>query len=49
MAELDIPVLLPEMSVCMDNGAMIAGAGYSRLMSGEFSSLSTTPTPSISL
>jgi N6-L-threonylcarbamoyladenine synthase len=49
VAELDIPVLLPEMSVCMDNGAMIAGAGYSRLMSGELSFLSTTPTPSISL
>jgi N6-L-threonylcarbamoyladenine synthase len=47
--ELDIEVLLPEMSVCMDNGAMIAAAGHSRLLRGETGSLTTTPVPSISL
>jgi N6-L-threonylcarbamoyladenine synthase len=47
--ELDIEVLLPEMSVCMDNGAMIAAAGHSRLLMGETGSLTTTPVPSISL
>lgn len=47
--ELDIPVLLPAFSVCMDNGAMIAAAGHSRLERGLLGSFKTTPTPSISL
>lgn len=49
-AELDIPVCLPEMSVCMDNGAMIAAVAHSRMLHNEYTTgLDTTPTPSISL
>lgn len=47
--ELDIPVILPEMAVCTDNGAMIAAAGYSLLIHGHSGDLTTTPTPSVSL
>jgi N6-L-threonylcarbamoyladenine synthase len=48
--ELDIPVFLPEMKVCMDNGAMIAAVAHSRIVNNEYSTgLDSTPTPSISL
>lgn len=47
--ELDLPVFLPEMKVCMDNGAMIAAVGHSRFQRGEFGNLTVTPSPSISL
>lgn len=48
-SELDVPVHLPEFSVCMDNGAMIAAVGHSKFLNGEFGALDTTPKPSISL
>jgi N6-L-threonylcarbamoyladenine synthase len=48
--ELDIPVLLPEMRVCMDNGAMIAAVAHSRMLHNNYTTgWDTTPTPSISL
>jgi N6-L-threonylcarbamoyladenine synthase len=48
-AEMDIPVILPEMAVCTDNGAMIAAVGHSLLLHGYETTLTTTPTPSVSL
>ncbi|MFP6581894.1 MAG: tRNA (adenosine(37)-N6)-threonylcarbamoyltransferase complex transferase subunit TsaD [Candidatus Hydrogenedentota bacterium] len=48
-SELDVPVCMPAFSVCMDNGAMIAAAGHSRFMRGEYGDLTTIPIPSISL
>jgi N6-L-threonylcarbamoyladenine synthase len=35
----DLQVYLPPMSLCVDNGAMIAGAAYHRLVRGEVSTL----------
>lgn len=47
--ELDIDVFLPEFKYCLDNGAMIASAGYYRLKSGYSSDFSFTANPSLSL
>lgn len=37
--ELDIPVYIPPMRYCTDNGAMIAGLGYELLRAGRVASL----------
>jgi N6-L-threonylcarbamoyladenine synthase len=48
-AELDVPVLMPPISLCIDNGAMIAAAGASRLTHGLVGDLTVTPNPSLTL
>ncbi len=47
--ELDIDVFLPEFKYCLDNGAMIASAGYYRLKNGYSSDYSFTANPSLAL
>jgi N6-L-threonylcarbamoyladenine synthase len=47
--ELDVDVFLPPFKYCIDNGAMIAAAGHSRLEHGLTGDFSTTPNPSLSL
>ncbi len=47
--ELDIDVFLPDFKYCLDNGAMIASAGYYRLMNGYSADFTFTANPSISL
>ncbi len=49
MEELDAEVFLPELKYCLDNGAMIASAGYSRLIHGYHSDFSFTANPSLPL
>ena len=48
-AELPIPVHMPPFSLCIDNGAMIAAAGYSRFIHGLLGDLRATPTPNLPL
>lgn len=48
-AEIDLPVLMPPLSLCVDNGAMIAAAGHSRLASGFRGNLRSTPDPNLPL
>lgn len=48
-AALDIPVSMPPMSLCVDNGAMIAAAGESRLRHGFTGGWNVTPDPNLAL
>ena len=41
-ADIDVPVFVPPFSLCVDNGAMIAAAGYSRLQHGHVGDLKST-------
>lgn len=49
LSELDVPVLLPPLSLCVDNAAMIAAAGYSRWRHGFTGDLRTTPKSALAL
>lgn len=44
-----VPVLMPSPKLCTDNGAMIAAAGYRRLIQGEYSPLSLDVIPNLHL
>ena len=48
-AELDVPVHMPPMALCVDNGAMIAAAAHSRLKHGLIGDLRATPNPNLPL
>lgn len=47
--ELDLPVLMPPLDLCVDNGAMIAAAGYGRFKAGHVGDMRATPDPSLAL
>lgn len=47
--ELDAEVFLPELKYCLDNGAMIASAAYSRFMKGYKADFTFTADPSLPL
>lgn len=49
VAELPIPVHMPPLSLCIDNGAMIAAAGDSRLRHGLCGHFRVTPNPNLPL
>lgn len=48
-SELSIEVFMPPMSLCIDNGAMIAAAAQSRFDHGMVGDLRTTPSPKLAL
>lgn len=48
-AEAGVPVHMPSIALCMDNGAMIAAAGASRFRHGLVGDSSLTPQPSLPL
>jgi N6-L-threonylcarbamoyladenine synthase len=45
----DIDVFFPKLSLCTDNAAMIAAAGYARIMAGEISDLRLDVVPNAPL
>lgn len=44
-----IPLYMPRLNLCTDNGAMIASAAYFRLLKGEMAGLSLNAVPSLRL
>ena len=44
-----LSIYFPSLSLCTDNAAMIAMAGYEKLKAGECSDLSLEPNPNLSL
>ena len=44
-----IPLYMPKLSLCTDNGAMIGSAAYYRLMRGESASLTLNAQPALRL
>ena len=48
-AEIPVPVHMPPLSLCLDNGAMIAAAADSRLKHGLVGDFRATPSPSLML
>lgn len=47
--ELKIPLFMPELSLCTDNGAMIGSAAYYRLRNGETAGLDLNAMPALRL
>ena len=47
LSDVDAEVFMPPFAYCIDNGAMIAAAGDSRLAHGLLGDLRTTPSPSL--
>ncbi len=47
--ELDIPLFMPELHLCTDNGAMIGSAAYYRLRNGELAGLDLNAMPALRL
>jgi N6-L-threonylcarbamoyladenine synthase len=47
--ELDLPVHMPPLALCIDNGAMIAAAAHSRLRHNLLSDFRATPNPDLLL
>ncbi|MGE5702480.1 MAG: tRNA (adenosine(37)-N6)-threonylcarbamoyltransferase complex transferase subunit TsaD [Clostridia bacterium] len=47
--EAGIPLVIPPLSLCTDNAAMIAAAGFVSYLEGKFASLDLNGTPNLSL
>ena len=47
--EMQVPLYMPEIPLCTDNGAMIGSAAYFRLMQGEIASLNLNAEPALRL
>ena len=47
--ELKIPLFMPELHLCTDNGAMIGSAAYYRLKKGELAGLDLNAMPALRL
>ena len=46
---LNIPLFMPELHLCTDNGAMIGSAAYYRLRNGELAGLDLNAMPALRL
>ena len=49
MAELNVEIIFPKLEYCTDNAAMIAMAGYHKIIKGEKSSYDLSPIPNLKL